>query len=161
MKKLKIIITLIVNLTIAITTHAEGMCKLGELTIFNCELPKSTSSLCQSTDSSALTYRNGVGGKIHFELSSNDNKSAPVFYFSNIPYSGGGEAHVRFSNQEYTYYLYDKTIKTDEGPTFSAGIVIYKKQDKISNLVCGNDASIHESAYQSITRETYRSIGAK
>lgn len=161
MRKSKIITLLIVNLIAGTAAHAEGRCKSGELAIFNCELSKSTSSLCQSTASGVLTYRNGIDGKILFELSNNDNKNTPVFYFSNTPHAGGGEAHIQFPNQEYTYYLYDKRIKTDEGPIFSAGIVIYKKQKKISNLVFSNDASIRESAYQSTTKEAYRSIGAK
>ncbi|WP_233802931.1 hypothetical protein [Paraburkholderia sp. HP33-1] len=161
MKTINTLIILMFNLIAVTVAYAEGMCKSGEKAIFNCELSKSTSSLCQSMDSGALTYRNGVDGKIRFELSNHDVENGPVFYFSNIPYAGGGEAHIRFSSQEYTYYLYDKTVKTDEGPTFSAGIVIYKKQNKISNLVCSNDASIHESAYQSITKEPYRPIAAK
>ncbi|WP_322015971.1 hypothetical protein [Paraburkholderia sp. J12] len=160
MGKPRVIAALIINLAAATVAHAEGMCKSGELTIFNCALSKSISSLCQSSDKGVLTYRNGIDREVRFELSNKGNQNSPVFFFSNTPYAGGGEAHIRFSNQEYTYYLYDKTIKTDEGPTFSAGIVIYKK-NKISNLVCSNDASIHEEAYQSMTKEAYRSIGAK
>ena len=161
MKRSKIIVTLIVNLITATIAQAEGMCKSGEVALFNCRLSKSISSLCQSADNRILTYRNGMDGKVRFELSDNDNKNSTAFYFSNTSYAGGGEAHIRISNQEYEYYLYDRTIKADEGPTFSAGIVIYKKLNKIADLVCNNDASILESAYQSITKEAYRPIGAK
>ena len=158
---LKTAIVLLINLAAATVAHAEGMCKFKELTVFNCELSKSISSMCRYSDNGVLTYRNGIDGKVNFELSNYANKNNPVFYFSNIPYAGGGEAHIRFANQEYIYYLYDKTVKTDEDPTFSSGIVIYKKQRKISNLVCNNDASIRESAYESIAKEPYHPIGAK
>lgn len=145
----------------AAAAHAEGLCTTKETAIFNCELEKFASSLCQSTENGTLTYRNGIDRKINLRISDNKKSKKDVFYFSNTPYAGGGEAHIRFSQFDYTYYLYDRTIKTDEGPTFSAGIVIYKGKKKISNLTCNNDASIREGAYQSITKEAYRSIGAQ
>ncbi|HEX7910849.1 MAG TPA: hypothetical protein VF534_22555 [Paraburkholderia sp.] len=161
MRRLNIIAALIINFTVAIIAHAEGMCKSGELTIFNCELSKSISSLCQSANSEILTYRSGIDGRVNLEISDHNNNNVAVFYFSNTPYAGGGESRIRFANREYTYYLYDKTVKTDGGPTFSAGIVIYKRRNRIFNLVCNNDASIREGAYQSIGRENYHSIGEK
>jgi hypothetical protein len=141
--------------------YAEGLCKERETAIFNCELQKSTSSMCESNDTGVLFYRNGVVNQIDLEFSDNGARKGKIFYFSNAPYAGGGEAHIRFSRSGYTYYLYDKTVRTGEGPTFSAGVVVYKRTQKISNLICGNDASIHQNAYHSITKERYRSIGYK
>ena len=54
-----------------------------------------------------------------------------------------------------------KQSKQTRGLYFSCSIVIYKKENKISNLVCNNDASIRENAYQFIAKEVYRFIGAK
>ncbi|MDR6419619.1 hypothetical protein J2801_001870 [Paraburkholderia phenoliruptrix] len=146
---------------LVVAAHAEGLCKSEEAAIFNCELPKSISSLCRSSDASVLTYRNGIKGRLNLEISDGGGERGRVFYFSNIPYSGGGEAHIRFSRSGYTYFIYDKTIKSDDGAISSAGLVVYKGDKKISNLVCGNDASIREVAYHAITKETYRSIGAR
>lgn len=151
----------ILSLAPIVAAHAEGMCTEKETVIFNCELEKTISSLCQSTESGALTYRNGNDGRIGFQISDGKRIKKDVFYFSNIPYAGGGEAHIRFSRLGYTYYLYDKTIRSDEGPTFSAGIVVYRGEKKISNISCNNNASIRERAYQEITREKYRSIDAR
>jgi hypothetical protein len=151
----------IIGFSATAIAHAEGLCTIKETVIFNCELRKSVSSLCQSAENGVIIYRNGVGGKIILQVSDDEKNERDVFYFSNTPYAGGGEAHIRFARLGYTYYLYDKTVKTDEGPTFSAGIVIYKGERKISNLTCNNDASIRESAYRSITKEAYRSIGAQ
>ncbi|MBR8299556.1 hypothetical protein KDW49_02280 [Burkholderia dolosa] len=150
-----------ISFVAAVTVHAEGLCAAKEAVIFNCELEKSISSLCQSTESGTLTYRNGSDGKINLQVSDEKRIKKDVFYFSNAPYAGGGEAHIRFSQFGYTYYLYDKTIKADEGPTFSAGIVVYKGGKRIYNLVCNNDASIREKAYQTITREKYRTIDVR
>lgn len=161
MKKNITVIISLANLIAVSCAHAEGMCKEREAEIFTCETQKSISSLCKSKDTDTLSYRNGLANRINLEVSESSDRKGKVFYFSSTPYSGGGEAHIRFSRAGYTYYLYDKTIKTDDGPTFSAGIVVYKGATKISNQVCGNDASIHQSAYSDITKESYRSIGSK
>ncbi|KAB0640111.1 hypothetical protein [Burkholderia stagnalis] len=150
----------ILSLAPMVAAHAEGMCTEKEVVIFNCELEKTIASLCQSTESGTLTYRNGNGGKIGLQIS-DSKRIKKVFYFSNIPYAGGGEAHIGFSRLGYTYYLYDKTIRSDEGSTFSAGIVVYRGEKKISNISCNNNASIRERAYQEIAREKYRSIDAR
>lgn len=161
MKKIKAIAISLVNLLAISCAHAEGMCNAQETAIFNCELQKSIASFCEAKDAGVLSYRNGVANKINLEISDSDARRGKVFYFSNTPYAGGGEAHIRFWRAGYTYYLYDKTIKTNDGPIFSAGIVVYKGERKVSNLVCGNDASIRQNAYHDIAKESYRNIGSK
>jgi hypothetical protein len=160
-KKIQFILISLFSLTAISSVRAEGMCKDSETVIFNCEMPKSVSSLCESKDTEILSYRNGVGRKINLELTDSGILKGKIFYFSNTPYAGGGEAHIRFSRSGFTYYLYDKSVKTDDGPTFSAGIVVYRGGRKISNLICSNDASIRRYAYDDITKERYRSIGSK
>ena len=151
----------VVGIVSVVAARAEGLCNTKETVIFNCELKNSVSSLCQSTENGSMTYRNGSDGKIKLQVSDNKKNKENVFFFSNTPYAGGGEAHIRFSRLNYTYYLYDKVIKVDDGPEISAGIVVYKKTKKISNLVCNNDASIRASAYRSIYKEKYQSIDAR
>jgi len=158
MIKIQFIAVSLINLVAVSSVNAEGMCKDGETVIFNCETKKSVSSLCQSTDTGVFSYRNGAGSKINLEISDSGTRKGQVFYSSNTPYAGGGEAHIRFSKSGYTYYLFDKSIKTDDGPTFSAGVVVYRGERKISNLICNNDASIRQNAYGDITKESYRRI---
>jgi hypothetical protein len=157
----RISIVLALELGLMKGAHAEGLCEADEAVIFNCELPKSISSLCQSDGDGVLTYRNGGNGKINLKISDAGESMGRIFYFSNVPYAGGGEAHIRFSRSNYTYYLYDKTMKTDNGPAISAGVVIYKDGERIANLACSNDASMRERAYHAITKEDYQSIGAQ
>jgi hypothetical protein len=157
----RISIALVFVLGWGASAYAEGLCEAGETVVFNCELPKSVSSLCLAGRNGVLTYRNGGEGKLNLKISDEGQGKGKIFYFSNIPYAGGGEAHIRFSRSDYTYYLYDKITKTDDGPTSSAGVVIYRDQVKVANLMCGNDASIRESAYSEITKEAYRSIGSQ
>lgn len=152
------ILILIIGLIVPAFARAEGLCAKNETVVFNCELEKSTSSLCQSPENGGLAYRNGNDGKVNLQVSDGERGKRDVFFLSSVPYSGGGEAHIRFSRFGYTYFLYDRVIKEEGGPVFSAGIVIYKGKVKISSVTCENDASIREGAYQSITKEHYRSI---
>ncbi|WP_146010020.1 hypothetical protein [Burkholderia sp. WAC0059] len=161
MKKNITVIISLAGLIVMSCAHAEGMCKGREAEIFTCEMERSISSLCESKDTGAFFYRNGFVNKINLDVSENGVRKGRIFYFSRALYSGGGEAHIRFSRAGYTYYLYDKTIKTDGGPTFSAGIVIYRGATEISNHVCLNNASIHRNAYSDIPKENYRSIDSK
>jgi hypothetical protein len=160
-KIIRLIALLSITSYIILDAKAEGMCNINEVVIFNCELKKSTSSLCKSKDHHTLTYRNGTKNKTNIEISDYQQTQKNLFLFSNTFYSGGGEAHIRFSNSGYTYYLYDKTIKTDDEPIFSAGIAIYQGEKKISNLICNNDAAIHQEAYQDIAKERFRDIKSK
>lgn len=151
------VVALVVGLGMTPGVRAEGLCISRETVIFNCELEKSIASLCQSRDEGTLIYRSGTSRRLAMELSDSSKKKS-VFFLSSIPYAGGAEAHIRFSRSSYTYYLYDKTVKAREGPEFSAGIAIYKGKRKISDLSCRNDASIYAAGYESVTRESYRSI---
>jgi hypothetical protein len=154
-----VILFVIINAALVASVCAGGLCSEKEVVVFNCELKKSVSSLCKSEEDGALVYRNGMNGVVNLKVS--DSAGRKVFYFSNALYAGGGEAHIRFYRSGYTYYLYDKVIKEDDGPVFSSGIVVYRQGRKISNFVCDNDASIRADAYKKIIREGYRDIGAK
>ncbi|WP_321783649.1 hypothetical protein [Paraburkholderia sp. J94] len=161
---MKTIVALTISMTslaLQTTAHAEAMCKPGEQPIFNCELKASVASLCLDASKKIFVYRNGTTGKLNLQVPrSDDLATGSPFHFSYAPYSGGGEAHVRFRQGAYNYYLYDRTYRTDDGPDFSAGIVIFKNDRKIANLACTNDASIHQQAYMQIPQETYRDISA-
>ncbi|WER48216.1 hypothetical protein CupriaWKF_25805 [Cupriavidus sp. WKF15] len=139
--------------------YADNLCKDDEAAVFNCELPQKKSSLCQARSDGALVYRSGRRGRIDIEIS--NRKKIDAFRFSYTPYAGGGEAHIKFLNGDYKYYLYDKTIKIDDDHNLSAGIVIYLGDKRVANLICLNDASIKQQAYEGMTREEYRDVGAK
>lgn len=105
-----------------------------------------------------LTYRAAAKGKLQLQISETKKNKGKLFFFSSTPYAGGGEAHIRFVNAGYTYYLYDRAVKGEGGPIFSSGVAIYRDGEKISNPTCENDASIHQSAYENMTREPYLDI---
>lgn len=141
--------------------HAESLCVDHETILFNCKLPSKTASLCKSKSEDAVTYRFGDKSRIDLEISDADVRQRKIFYFSSTSYAGGGEAHIRFSRARYTYYLYDKTVKTDGGYDFSAGIVVFRGRVKIADHICTNVGSIRGSAYVEMTREKYSDISGK
>lgn len=84
------------------------------------------------------------------------------FKFSSTAYAGGGEAHIRFENNGYTYFIYDKDIKeSDGGLNSTAGIIVKKDMKTISNMQCENDATIRSEAYELMPKEDYKDIGVQ
>ncbi|WP_429443925.1 hypothetical protein [Paraburkholderia sp. 40] len=161
MKNIQIEFGLAIIYFYSAAAYAEGMCNDNEMIVFNCQSNRSTASLCKEMGGDALTYRHGKMNRIDLEVSAVGLRKKEKFYFSSIPYSGGGEAHIRFFNGGYTYFLYDKTVRVDEGPEFSSGIVVYRHGRKISQETCNNDASIQHAAYSEIKKEEYMDIGSK
>jgi hypothetical protein len=56
------------------------------------------------------------------------------------------------------YVIYDRTVKTEDGPKFSAGVTVFRAGRKVVDRSCLNDASIHSIAYNALPREEYRDI---
>ncbi|WP_432240883.1 hypothetical protein [Herbaspirillum robiniae] len=142
------------------------MCKPGEQEIFSCTTKaKKTASLCASPDFSAkggtLQYRFGTPARTELQYPDTPQPAAGKFFFSSTMYSGGGEAHIRFSNGGYDYILFDRTVRTNfKGPTndpqFSSGIVVRgPKGSKPSTRSCANDASIRSAAYEALPTEDF------
>lgn len=142
------------------------MCRPGEKEIFSCTTKaKKTASLCASPGFSAqggtLQYRFGTPGKAELQYPETPQPAAGTFFFSSTMYSGGGEAHIRFSNGGYDYLLFDRTVRTNfKGPTndprFSAGIVVRgPRGSKPVTRGCSNDASIKADAYEALPREEF------
>ncbi|MBT8765824.1 hypothetical protein [Metapseudomonas boanensis] len=137
------------------TVH--NLCTSGEEVIFNCRLNDATASFCFSGSSKITTYRYGNAKKLDL-LMQQDEANKSTFFISNATYIGGGETHVRFNNKNHTYIIFDKTIREDGWPTFSAGIVVFKSGHKQAQLECTNDASIGERAYKILIREQFMKI---
>lgn len=157
-RKIFVQIALIILGSKHLAVSAEGICTAGEAAIFNCDLRGGAASLCESNSEGILTYRHKTRNSIDLEISDGADRRGKVFHFSSTHYAGGGEAHIRFAGGGYTYFLYDKTVKTEDGSDFSAGIIVYKGNINIATYVCTNDASIRQSAYLIIKEEGYKDI---
>lgn len=139
------------------------LCTPDENILFQCTLKTKLLSLCASKDFApdrgTLQYRFGTSKKLDLVYPATPQAAAGHFFFSSTPYSGGGEAHIRFETAGYEYFLFDKVIRTSfngpNNPEFTAGVVT-RHEGKTSMRECSNAASgIHANAYEAIPGETY------
>ena len=80
--------------------------------------------------------------------------------FANRPYSGGGESQITAKNADYTYTVYDRTIRTsfDESgndPEFSSGLVIARGGRVISSKMCKGEATVDAAAQQALSAGSF------
>lgn len=121
---------------------AKGLCAPQETAVFVCPVGRKLVSVCGQGDKA--TYRYGSPGKV--ELSSQALTTAERSF------SGGGETQIYFNNGQFTYLIYDKTVRTSfsadgrNDPDFTSGLVVLKGGHAVSIRKCGTDASISAAA---------------
>ncbi len=67
--------------------------------------------------------------------------------WASVPYSGGGEAQVRFVNGEYDYVVFSRVVRTrydGEGnePQFTDGVVVRRNGEAIATRICDGQADV-------------------
>ena len=148
------------------TSEQRFLCSTEETLLFGCDSGPKMISVCASPGFSATTgyvqYRFGTPGKI--ELSYPEKLSPPNghFWLSSTGYSGGAEAHLRFTNHGVTYAVFDRTVRTNftpgepNDPEFSEGIVVRLPGKKATSRLCTySEGGIREQAYTTIEREDF------
>jgi hypothetical protein len=144
-----------------------SLCTPEETVIFQCDLKAKRLSLCASKDFSAnggtLQYRYGVPAKIELLYPESPQPARDRFFFSSTGYSGGGEAHIRFTNAGYDYLLFDRTVRTGFGsgpnnPEFTSGVVTRRNGTIVSRRLCSNNGAIVSKAYENLPREEFEEI---
>jgi hypothetical protein len=136
-------------------------CDADEKPVFSCQIKNKKAELCYSKVANSFVYRFKKGNVVQLQYPKMPNGS-DSFKFSSTGYAGGGEAHIRFENDGYTYFIYDKDVKESDGGLSSiAGIMAKKGAKTIANMQCDNDAPIHSEAYTLIPKENYEDIGVQ
>ncbi|QCB43323.1 hypothetical protein E5673_14725 [Sphingomonas sp. PAMC26645] len=125
--------------------QGETLCEAGETPFFSCQIGSKRVSVCGS--GSGAVYRYGSPGKV--ELTSRS------LTFASRGYSGGGESQITAKNGDYTYTVYDSTVRTSFGdggndPEFSSGLVVSRGERTISSKMCKAESSIDAAAEQSL-----------
>jgi hypothetical protein len=123
----------------------DTLCEAGERRFFSCEIGAKRVSVCGR--GSGAVYRYGTPGKVEL--------SAPSLTFANRAYSGGGESQLTASNGDYTYTVYDRTVRTsfEEGgndPAFSSGLVIARAGRVISSKMCKSESPVEADAERAL-----------
>ena len=86
------------------------------------------------------------------DLALDNRVNVNFFQMSFTGLSGGGEAHIKFTNDGYDYYLYDITAHSGDYPTFKSGVAVLRDGVVLSNRECINDATILSDAYERLPR---------
>lgn len=121
------------------------LCEAGETPFFSCEIGAKRVSVCGG--GSGAVYRYGTPGKV--ELASRS------LTFANRGYSGGGESQITAKNADYTYTVYDSTVRTSFGeggndPEFSSGLVIARGGRVVSSKMCKAESSVDAAAERAL-----------
>lgn len=124
---------------------SDTLCEAGETPFFSCEIGAKRVSVCRGV--AGAIYRFGTPNKV--ELTSRS------VAFANRGYSGGGESQLTAKNGDYTYTLYDRTVRTSFGesgndPEFSSGLVIARGGRVISSKTCKGDSSVDADAERTL-----------
>lgn len=123
----------------------DTLCEAGETPFFSCEIGAKRVSVCGGR--TGTVYRYGTPGKV--ELSSRS------LTFANRGYSGGGESQITAKNDDYTYTVYDSTVRTSFGdggnaPQFSSGLVVARSGRVVSSKMCKDESSVKADAEQAL-----------
>lgn len=113
--------------------------------MFHCQIDKEWIDLFFDIDRIAhyVHSKNNV-----IDLALDNRKNANFFQMSFTGLSGGGQAHIKFTNGGYDYYLYDITAHSGDYPTFKSGVAVLKDGVVLSNRECMNGATILSDAYE-------------
>jgi hypothetical protein len=123
----------------------DTLCEASETPFFSCEIGTRRVSVCG--DGSGAVYRYGRPDTV--ELSSRR------LTFANQGYSGGGESQITARNDDYTYTVYDRTVRTSFGedgnaPEFSSGLVVARGERVISSKTCKGESSVSAAAERAL-----------
>jgi hypothetical protein len=116
-----------------LSTATPQSCAARERPLFACPIGTRVVSVCHGP--AGATYRYGRPGKSEIKLNGGR--------FAQKGYSGGGESQLRFDQRDFTYVVFDRTIRTGFGsdgrnnPRFDAGLLVLNKGKVVSMRLCG------------------------
>ena len=112
--------------------HA-AICDAGETPIFGCGFADGKRvAVCATTDG-RVEYRFG-GDELELTLLGE--------VWATVPYSGGGEARIKFSNGGTNYFIFSRMVRTNfeagepNNPAMSDGVVVERAGEVLSVKVC-------------------------
>jgi len=121
----------------AAATITPASCTIEETPIFSCTVEGGKRlSVCGSSGG-AVQYRFGDEDKAELVLDGG--------VWASVPYSGGGEAQIKFENVETSYIVFSQIIRTNielgepNNPAISDGVVVVKDGEKIAKRLCDDD----------------------
>ena len=85
-----------------------------------------------------LSYRFGGPEKLELTYPDPTRQASAAFTVKSVPLVGGGETTVAFQRGTYTYTVYSKVARADDGvgPDFEDGVIVARRGKVLSRMRC-------------------------
>ncbi|MEN3274459.1 MAG: hypothetical protein V7631_249 [Massilia sp.] len=117
----------------------ESLCAANEPVVFSCHVGAKLVSLCRPADDRGmLSYRFGRPEAVELSYPEPGRTARAAFTVKSAPLVGGGETTVAFRRGAYTYTVYSKVARGEDGttPEFEDGIIVSRRGKVISRMRC-------------------------
>jgi hypothetical protein len=118
---------------------AASLCAADEPVVFACHVGTKLVSLCRASgDRGMLSYRFGRPDGIELSYPEPGRQASAAFTVKSTPLVGGGETTVAFQRGGYTYTVYSKVGRGQDGstPEFEDGVLVARRGKVLSRMRC-------------------------
>jgi hypothetical protein len=121
------------------TAFAASLCAPNEPVVFACQVGDKMVSLCRPAgDRGMLSYRFGAPEKLELNYPEPGRQASAAFTVKSAPLVGGGETTVAFQRGGYTYTVYSRVARGDDGetPEFEDGVLVARRGKLVRRMRC-------------------------
>lgn len=118
---------------------AESLCAAGEPVVFACRVGGKLVSLCRPPDDRGmLSYRFGTPEALELSYPEPGRQASAAFTVKSVPLVGGGETTVAFRRGAYTYTVYSRVGRGEDGttPEFEDGVIVARRGKVLRRMRC-------------------------
>ena len=123
----------------AYAAAGESLCAAGEPVVFACHVGSKMVSLCRPPgDRGMLSYRFGRPDALELSYPAQGRQASAAFTVKSAPLVGGGETTVAFRRGAYTYTVYSRVGRGEDGatPEFEDGVIVSRRGKVLSRMRC-------------------------
>lgn len=120
---------------------AQSLCSAGEPVVFACHVGSKMVSLCRPAgDRGMLSYRFGKPEALELSYPEPGRQARAAFTVESKPLVGGGETTVAFRRGAYTYTVYSRVGRGEDGatPEFEDGLIVSRRGKVLSRMRCAD-----------------------
>jgi hypothetical protein len=118
---------------------AASLCAPDEPVVFACHVGSKLVSLCRPPgDRGMLSYRFGRPESLELSYPEPGRQAGAAFTVKSAPLIGGGETTVAFRRGAYTYTVYSRVGRGEDGttPAFEDGVIVARRGKVLSRMRC-------------------------
>lgn len=135
----RLAIAALCGLASPLTLAAQSLCAAGEPVVFACHVGSKMVSLCRPPgDRGMLSYRFGKPESLELSYPEPGRQAGAAFTVKSLPLVGGGETTVAFRRGGYTYTVYSRVGRGEDGatPEFEDGVIVSRRGKVLSRMRC-------------------------